>query len=575
MCKNPQDAGVSRLNLPAPRGASKGASVRSLLTPRDGGGGIRSVAANPTRIPKTDEMNAFLIRYRGLLLASVLLSLFLWRVPLHTQDGPNHTLVAVTLARLAGSPAESAVYRSQLGPFQTNTLFPLLYRPASAVLSPGAYEKAFMAVFLVLLLIAYRVFLSVWSPRSGALWVLGLPLVFHPLFITGMYNFLASVPLTLIALALMRRGVETHRWQYFVGFLACSWIILLAHPFPFFVLPIALVVLAVTESKTRGMVMRYYGPVTLVFLVLGFLIPLFTASAGVNTGYTFKALPSLLGGLLVYNAVGYSVLHLVLTAPFFIMLLGLLAYSGARCRWQDRVFWMVLLLGYFVFPNEGNGGAHLNERFLPFAWCVLPIGMVLNGVRLRAVQVVSVTTALIMSAGVLIGMRRIAVTVESAREVLDVVPGGSRLYPVNFDPMGPALTYSSLMHLWAVYDHDKTVYSPYLFAYMDLMPLTRREPASTTYFPATAENFPEQIATNRICRPTDAVEAADCALRRAEGFREILRHAEFYDYWFIHQPPAAFVRMMRSLPGVTLVIERDESSLWSNEGARPFLPALQ
>jgi hypothetical protein len=295
----------------------------------------------------------------------------------------------------------------------------------------------------------------------------------------------------------------------------------------------------------------------------------------VSSEYTFKALPSLLGGLLVYNAVGYSVLHLVLTGPFFLMLLGLMVYSGTRCRWQDGAFWMVLLLGYFVFPNEGSGGAHLNERFLPFAWCVIPIGMVLHGARLRVVQVVSVTTALIMGAGVLVGMRRIDATVESAQEVLGVLPGGSRLYPVNFDPMGPALTYSSLMHLWAVYDHDKTVYSPYLFAYMDLMPLSRREPASTTYFPATAENFPEQIATNRICRPTDAVEATDCDLRRSEGFREIFRHAEFYDYWFVHRPPAAFVSMMRSLPGVELVVERGESSLWSNEDARPFLPALQ
>lgn len=520
-------------------------------------------------------MNEFLIRYRGLLLASGFVAVFVWQVPLHTQDGPNHLAVAATLARLADSPAESAVYRSRLGPFQTNTLFPLLYRPATAVLTPGAYEKAFIGVFLILLLIAYRAFLAAWSPRSEALWVLALPLVFHPLFITGMHNFLASVSLTLVALAVMRRGVERRRWYYPVGFLGCGWVMLLAHPFPFFVLPIALAALAITEPETRKAVVRYYGPAALVFLVPGFLLPLVKATAGVNSAYTFMPLPKLLGGLFVYNAVGYSVPHLVLVAPFFVMLLGLLVHSGMRCRWQDRLLWMALLLGYFAFPNEGSGGAHINERFLPFVWCAIPVGMMLTRTRVRAVQAVSVTTALVMAAGVFAGMRRIDATVESASGVLAALPDGGRLYPVNFDPKGPALTYSSLLHLWAVYDHDKTIYSPYLFAYMDLMPLSRRRPSSATYYPATAENFPEQIATDRVCEPTDAVETVDCEQRKDRAFGEILEKAAFYDYWFVHRAPRRFVDLMRSLPGVTLVAERGASALWSNEAARAFRPPVR
>ena len=139
-------------------------------------------------------MERFLVRHRGLILASVILSLFLWKLPLHTQDGPNHRAVAATLARLSTSPGEESVYRSQLGPFQTNTLFHLMYLPATSVLSPTTYEKLFVGVFLLLIPVAYRVLLSVWAPRSTALWIVALPLWFHPLFITGMYNFLASVP---------------------------------------------------------------------------------------------------------------------------------------------------------------------------------------------------------------------------------------------------------------------------------------------------------------------------------------------------------------------------------------------
>ena len=81
----------------------------------------------------------FLVRQRGLILASLFFALFLWKLPLHTQDGPNHRAVAATLARLSISPLEESVYESQLGPFQTNTLFHLIYLPATRVLSPTSW----------------------------------------------------------------------------------------------------------------------------------------------------------------------------------------------------------------------------------------------------------------------------------------------------------------------------------------------------------------------------------------------------------------------------------------------------
>ena len=75
------------------------------------------------------------------------------------------------------------------------------------------------------------------------------------------------------------------------------------------------------------------------------------------------------------------------------MLLGLIVYSAKTGPWQDKIFWMLLILGYFVFPNEGSGGAHLNERFLPFAWVFLPVGIALQGAKLRYAQYLSVATS--------------------------------------------------------------------------------------------------------------------------------------------------------------------------------------
>ncbi len=519
-------------------------------------------------------MERFLVRHRGLILASVIFCLFLWKLPLHTQDGPNHRAVAATLARLSTSPGEESVYRSQLGPFQTNTLFHLMYLPATSVLSPTTYEKLFVGVFLLLIPVAYRVLLSVWAPRSTALWIVALPLWFHPLFITGMYNFLASVPVALVALALLHRGVTSGRIVHFFWFVLCSWILLLAHPFPFFILVPALLVVSATQWPSRKRVISAYGATTFAFLAAGFLIPLLRGSGGVAHPYIFQALPELLGGLFVYNVVGYSILHLVLVVPFFLMLLGLMWYSAVAGRSQDKILWMLLVLGYFVFPTEGGGGAHLNERFLPFAWIFLSVGVALQGWRLRYIQYLSVATAVIMAVGTLIGMRRIDNTVSAAQTVMEELPNGARLYPINFDPHGPAITYSSLLHLWAVYDHEKTIFSPYMFAYMDLMPMSRREPASERYFPATAENFPERIVTGRICKATDPVQTFSCETRRREALQRIMRVAEFYDYWIVYRPPEDFRRLMQSVAGVALVAQEGDVSLWRNQNARPFQPTL-
>ena len=109
---------------------------------------------------------------------------------------------------------------------------------------------------------------------------------------------------------------------------------------------------------------------------------------------------------------------------------------------------------------------------------------------------------------------------------------------------------------------------------MDLMPMSRREPASERYFPATAENFPERIVTGRICEATDPVETISCETRRREALQRIIRVAEFYDYWIVYRPPEDFRGVLQSVTGVALVAEEGDVSLWRNQNARPFQPTL-
>jgi hypothetical protein len=86
-----------------------------------------------------------------LILVSLLLLIFVWLLPLQTQDGPNHRKVAVILERLDRSPVEGRTYESQLGPLKTNSLFSLLYLPASTIMSSQTYEKLFFGFFTLTL----------------------------------------------------------------------------------------------------------------------------------------------------------------------------------------------------------------------------------------------------------------------------------------------------------------------------------------------------------------------------------------------------------------------------------------
>ncbi len=104
--------------------------------------------------------------------------------------------------------------------------------------------------------------------------------------------------------------------------------------------------------------------------------------------------------------------------------------------------------------------------------------------------------------------------------------------------------------------------------------IERREAASETYFPATAENLPERIANGRICDPTDAVETVPCETRRHQELQRIIRVAEFYDYWLVYRPPPDFRGMIESVSGVVLVAQEGDVSLWRNKNAHPFEPSL-
>jgi hypothetical protein len=510
-----------------------------------------------------------------LVIALAALTAFFWKVPLLTQDGPNHKKVAVILSRLSESPVENRVYGSQFGAFQPNSLFPLLYLPLSRTVSPDLFEKIFLWSSLVLLVLSFRFFLSRWSPGDFDLWPIILPALFQPLYLIGMYNYLASIPFAFFALGFLRRGLETRRWSFFFPWAFFCWVSFVGHPFPAIVLSLCLALMALTEFRAeikRGIV--YALP--LIFLLgRGFVEPLFQKTpAGVNTVYSFLFLPAHLGGLLAFNFPAYSGVQMVTALPFFAILIFLMVSSFRKVEWKYKKFWIAMLLGYLSFPIAGAGGGHLNQRFLPFLWMFLPLGIALSPQSVKWIRAASFLTALAMGIFVFCGMTLQDRQVQDAKKVLAEVPNGARLYPINFDMKGGVLTHSPLTHSWALYPHDKVVFSPYLFAFRDLMPLSRKIPASETYFPATSEDLPSQLADNALCHVTSPVETFNCEEIRQEGIRKILAKAFYYDYWFVHSPPPDVEAALEAVPGLEKVANDGAFSLWHYKRSKEFQPPL-
>jgi energy-converting hydrogenase Eha subunit G len=529
--------------------------------------------------PEANHRPPPLRRSYGLGATLAAIALFLAFAPFQTQDGPNHRQVATLVSQLVDSGGEDAVYRTNLGALTTNQLFPVGFaRVASPTgMSVELYERIFVALFLILLVWGYRQFLSEWAPHAHDLWVWCLPLVGHALFVTGMYNFLAATALTFPALVFLRRTVEGESTSGLVAFSALCWIALVAHPFPFFVLPLAWLWLLLDRGSLPGP--RGWTAALVIggCLALGFVGPMLRGSGPTNP-YVFKHPLELIAGLTYYNFPAFSVGHALASVPALAAAVVLIWKGIERGTRISNALWLAMMVGYFVFPTEGHGGAHVNERFLPFAWAFLPLALgpaaTLASPWRSRVKAAAIVSAVLSTLGLSHGFARAAAEVRDAEAVLGSLPARARLYPLEFDPAGPSLTHSPLLHLWSNYAPGLRVYAPYQFTFMDLMPVSRRFAPSDTYFPAAPENLAQRIADGQLCSTADPPGPDSCEAEISRAWRELMGAAAYYDYWFVHAPPEDIRELIASTPGLGLVSEEGRSSLWRSSAARAFLPPL-
>ncbi len=494
--------------------------------------------------------------------------------PLHTQDGPNHRKTTLILSRLAQSPVEAQVFQNGFGIFNTNTLFQGLYLPFKNLLSIDAYEKLYVAFFLASLLLLYRLFLKTWSPKNADLWPLLLPFLFHPLYLRGLYNYLASVAITLLALICIHRGMEKKTGRYVLAFFLLCWIGQLAHPFTFIILSLVLMIQGFLVWRNDWKHFFPFVLITLSFLALGFVLPLFQSGIGMSTAYGFKGIIPLIAGLFVFNFMDYALWVLLIPVPFSITWVFLAGKNLYTQPFKKNALWLSVLLAYFIFPSEGGGSAHANERFLPFVFLFFPLALDdLGELWRKRIVTLAFLTFFTFSGGFVWGMFRLDQEVKNARSVLSHLPKISRLYPINFDLKGPSLINGDLYHVWANYENDRIVFSPYLFALPKLTPLLKALPNQTTYFPATPENYPRRIFVDQ-CVKEWLYDSTHCERWKEQGMLDIFQDAQYYDYWLVHSPPPDFLERLQKIPHLQLVVESGKYSLWRYAQALSFDPSI-
>jgi hypothetical protein len=128
-----------------------------------------------------------------------------------------------------------------------------------------------------------------------------------------------------------------------------------------------------------------------------------------------------------------------------------------------------------------------------------------------------------------------------------------------------------MLHIWAHYPNDRIAFSPYLFARHDLMPLNRRIHASEHYFPATEEDFPEELLIGPRCPGGNPPGSETC---RREKYPQMIQQAQYYDFWYLHDPPEDFIEYLGTISGLQQVKSRGRSSLWRYSQAKDFEPPL-
>jgi hypothetical protein len=475
--------------------------------------------------------------------------LLLWSVGyVPTHDGPEHlAVIALSRALQSGLPiaAQHLVANDPIAPQLHSWVVGALW----PILGPVAAQKAYLTAYLISMPLSFAFLARSVGGRGLTAGLLGSLLAPGWPFFMGFFNFVAAVPMMLLAVGCWIRSEGGSRWRCSLILVALLPLIGVTHPFVLGVTGLAcgLVTLR-TPTFKRGPELFRLLLVCSPGLLLLILVALGALRAGEGgwllTETTRLPVGQVLTGLALRAFGGPSNMTALLAVPFTAAVLLAVARLRPPDTGRDAVtalrwFGVLCLVGYLVAPMHITGWAFFQARFL---WVGLAFigatAVVGHGVVVRRiVPVLAVVVALIAAIPFQARYRAAAASVEVFAEGAGEVPSEELVLPLVFEAgLGSDDPYMLPMQLAGAYHTiERMALNPYHFAvHPSVHPVLYRDQGATL-----PDHPASHLWLEHACRPDE--EAQACDRRRQDLYGRLVFLMRSYAATTVWAAPPGFL----------------------------------
>jgi hypothetical protein len=494
-----------------------------------------------------------------LLLALLPLAALPWTVEYWpAQDDPNHLAIAHVLQSLDDPGSPFARFLEADLTFRPYMLQYYVLLGLGRVMELTTAHRLLVSLFIVALPLVVLLALRRIAPERQANVFLVAPLPTGWLLLLGLLNFCAGLVLglTAVALAWGRAGGqgETPDPPGPAAILGASALLFFAAAFHPLAAALAGGVLLLLEGPRLGRPATWVRLALVAAPAVGLILINLVAHAGLEKPTSLSVLgirflgfvPTLI--LLVKSQVGLSYWELPFRLPVVCLLAGgalcAVRKHGVRGPGRDAALArlaLVLFVLLFLAPRTFVVVGHVTDRLMLL--CLVACALVASPPRVlrspRRLGVLALAACLGLAAVQYFAAaresERIATIVAAGR----VIPRGSRVLPVNFDPVGTSANVSSGLHAWGHVVRERDVVTPYLFASGSRAPYggTAVRPLRYREVFVASSPFIHEWMPQLWGKVGDDLPA----LQREYGTGLFLAIAESYDRILVVSPPEDFL----------------------------------
>jgi hypothetical protein len=494
-----------------------------------------------------------------LLLALLPLAALPWTVEYWpAQDDPNHLAIAHVLQSIDDPGSPFARFLEADLTFRPYMLQYYVLLGLGRVMELTTAHRLLVSLFIFALPLAVLLALRRIVPERQANVFLVAPLPTGWLLLLGLLNFCAGLVLGLIAVALAwgRAGGqgETPDPPGPVAILGASVALFFAAAFH----PLAAALTGVTLLVLEGAHLRRPATWARLAVVAGPAVGSIAISLVAYSGLESPTSLSVLGVgflglvptliLLVKGQVGLSYWELPFRLPAVCLLLGGGLYAirkhGVRGSGRDAALarlTLVLLALIFLLPRSFVVVGHVTDRVMLL--CLVASALVASLPRMlrspRRLAVLAFASCLGLATVQYFAAARESERIATIVAAGQVIPRGSRVLPLNFDPVGSSANASSGLHAWGHVVRERDVVTPYLFASGSRAPYGGAAVRPLRYREAFVEDSP--FIHEGMPRVWGKVGDKLPELQRTHGTDLFLAVAEDYDRVLVVSPPTDFL----------------------------------